>query len=251
MSTLRICLWSGPRNVSTALLYSFAQRDDTRVIDEPLYAHYLSVSGAEHPGRDDVLAALEHDGETVVRDVILGECDRPILFLKQMAHHLLDLDLDFMSQTTNVLLIRDPTEVLTTLVHQVPNPSIRDTGLDQQCDMLQDLRDRGQDPVVLDSRELLLDPRGVIGQLCERIGIEFDTCMLSWPAGAREEDGVWAQHWYQNVHRSTGFMPYKPKTTPFPNELFPLLEECRPYYAYLYQEAIRARPEAHESTDSN
>ena len=239
--TLRLCLWSGPRNVSTALMYSFAQRADTRVVDEPLYAHYLRVSGARHPGREEVLAAQYQDGERVVREVILGPSDRPVVFFKLMAHHLVDLDEGFLEHTTNLLLIRHPAEVLATLIHQVPEPDLADTGMAKQSALLEDLRRRGQDPVVIDSRELLLDPPGVLSQLCARVGLEFDEAMLAWPRGARAEDGVWASHWYHNIHRSTGFLPYRPKTEPFPERLQPILEECRPHYDRLFAQALRAR----------
>ncbi len=241
MAVKRICVWSGPRNVSTALMYSFAQRADTRVVDEPLYAHYLRATGVVHPGREEVLAAMESDGEAVVREVILGPCDRPLLFMKQMAHHLVDLDLAFLDRTLNVLLVRDPVEMLPSLRHQIPRPTLRDTGLATQARLLADLRRRGQDPTVLDARELLLDPPGVLAALCQRLEVPFREAMLSWPAGARPEDGVWAPHWYRNVHRSTGFVPYRPKTEAFPPALAPLLEECRPYYRDLFRSALRAR----------
>lgn len=240
MAVRRICLWSGPRNVSTALMYSFAQRGDTRVVDEPLYAHYLRVSGAPHPGREEVLAAQDADGDRVVEGLILGACDRPVLFMKQMAHHLVDLDLGFLDSTVNVLLIRDPRQMLPSLRHQVPDPQLADTGLRSQVDLRRDLRRRGQEPAVLDSRELLTDPRSVLRQLCERLEIGFDEVMLSWPEGPRPEDGVWARHWYHNVHRSTGFQPYREKSDPFPEELEELLAECKPHYDALYESAIRA-----------
>jgi hypothetical protein len=237
-STLRVNVWSGPRNISTALMYAFAQRADTRVVDEPLYAHYLRITGAEHPGRDEVLAAMENDGERVVRDVILGACDRPVLFLKQMAHHLLELDHAFLERTVNVLLVRDPREVLLSLRHQIPEPTLRDTAFAAQTELLDELLELGQDPAVLDARLLLLDPAGVLAELCGRLGIEFEPSMLSWPAGARPEDGAWAPHWYRNVHRSTGFRPYRPNDTPLPDELRPLFEECRPHYARLFERAL-------------
>lgn len=240
MEPLRLCLWSGPRNVSTALMYSFARRPDTRVVDEPLYAHYLRVSGAQHPGREDVIAAQDNDGERVVREILLGPCDRPVLFLKLMAHHLVDLDLGFLDHTVNVLLIRHPAEVLASLVNQIPRPDLADTGMATQSRMLDDLERRGQPPLVIDSRELLLDPPGVLAQLCARLDLAFDERMLSWPAGGRPEDGVWAPHWYHNIHRSTGFLPYRPKTDPFPERLQPLLEECRPHYDRLFAHALRA-----------
>ncbi len=234
---MRICLWSGPRNVSTALMYAFAQRGDTRCVDEPLYAHYLAVSGARHPGDDEVLAAMDRDGERVVREVVLGPCDREVKFLKMMAHHLVGLDWGFLDSTANVILTRDPREVLASLVHQVPEPALRDTGYDQQVR----LAERFPEAPIVDARELLLDPAGVLAELCRRLGLAFDEAMLSWPPGPKACDGVWAPHWYHNVHRSTGFKPYRPKKRPLPSVLEPLLAECRPLYETLYARAIRAR----------
>ncbi len=221
-------------------MYSFAQRADTRVIDEPLYGHYLRVSGVRHPGREEVLAAVDTDGERVVREVILGRSERPVLFMKHMAHHLVALDLGFLRETVNVLLIRDPREVLASLVNQLPSPSLADTGVATQSELLAQLESRGQTPVILDSRELLLDPPNVLTSLCDAIDIDFDSAMLTWPEGARPEDGVWAPHWYESLHRSKGFQPYRPKTEPLAERLLPVLEECRPHYDRLYARAIRA-----------
>ena len=240
-----ICLWSGPRNVSTALMYSFRQREDTRVIDEPLYAHYLSATQAVHPGGDEVLAAQNNNGSDVVHDVIMGACDHEVLFVKNMAHHLVDLDYGFLDCTHNVLLIRDPEQMLPSLINQIPRPTIRDTGLKRQSDLLDDLLQRGQKPAILDSRELLLNPRNVLNQLCRHIGIPFTERMLAWPQGPKQEDGVWAKHWYQSVHASTTFMKYRKKESPFPDFLKPLLEECRPYYERLYSEALKATTDKH------
>jgi hypothetical protein len=239
MTSMRINLWSGPRNVSTALMYSFAQRDDTRVVDEPLYAHYLRVSGALHPGGAEVLAAQNNDGEQVVRDLILGPCDRPVLFMKQMAHHLVELGHDFLAQTANVLLIRDPAQMLPSLVNQIPQPSLRDTGLATQAALFEELRALGQNPPVLDAKLLLLNPRSVLRQLCDRLRLGFQEQMLHWPAGARAEDGVWARHWYDNVHKSTGFEAYREKREPFPQRLLPVLNDCQPHYEFLERMALR------------
>lgn len=241
MPTLRINLWSGPRNVSTALMYSFAQRNDTRVLDEPLYAHYLRVSDAEHPGMQEVIDAMINEGDRVVREVILGPCDRPVLFMKQMAHHLVEIDRSFLAQTTNILLIRDPQQMLPSLAQTLAKPILRDTGLAMQSALYQQLLDLGQQPVVLDAKQVLLDPRAVLTQLCTHLGIPFAETMLQWPPGPRPEDGVWAKHWYQNVHKSTGFEIYREKNEPFPPELLPLLEECKPHYALLAQVAIQAK----------
>jgi hypothetical protein len=237
---LRLSVWSGPRNVSTALMYSFRQRADTVVTDEPLYGHYLRSTGADHPGASEVMEAMEGDGERVVREVILGPCERPIHFFKNMAHHLPGLDPAFLSSITNVLLIRDPTEMLPSLTRQLPSPTLRDTGLREQAGILDSILSRGEKPIVLDARELLLDPRGVLGRTCYRLGIPFEEAMLSWPAGPKPEDGVWAKHWYHDVHASTGFEPYRPRTGHFPEHLEPLLKECLPLYERMRDYAIVA-----------
>ena len=221
-------------------MYAFAQRNDTRIVDEPLYAHYLTVSGAMHPGRDEVLASQDTDGARVVKTVILGPCDRPVLFIKQMAHHMLDLDVQFLAHTENAFLIRDPREMLPSLMKQVPDPGLDSTGLQWQSDLHRRLMAKGHHPIVLDARELLLDPTGVLKTACEGLDIGFDDAMLSWPPGPIMEDGVWAPHWYQNVHKSTGFGRYTKKKDPFPADLKDLLEACQPHYDYLFEFAVRA-----------
>lgn len=236
-----ICLWSGPRNVSTALMYSFAQRGDTQVIDEPLYGHFLRVSNAVHPGRDEAMASMNCDGEAVMNALLK---DSPadlvtVLFLKQMAHHLVDIDAGFMDQTENILLIRNPGDMLQSLTIQLPHAGLADTGLATQWQLYLDLVAKGQQPAIIDSRELLLDPAGILGKLCQHLDLEFDTAMLSWPAGRRKEDGVWEKYWYHAVHKSTGFAPYKPKS-PCPEALHELLDECQPYYDLLFNHALRA-----------
>jgi len=235
---IRLNVWSGPRNVSTALMYSFAQRTDTRVVDEPLYAHYLRVTGAEHPGRALVLASQDQDGENVVRDVILGPCDRPLVMFKQMAHHLVELDRGFLGRTTNVLLTREPEEMLTSLVENIPEPTLRDTGYAAQTEILASLRASGVEPAVLVAHRVLQDPEDQLTRLCARIGVPFERAMLAWEPGARPEDGVWAPFWYANVHKSRGFQPYVMKTARVPPRLKPLLAECHEHYARLAALAI-------------
>ena len=239
--TIRINSWSGPRNISTALMRSFAQRADARAVDEPLYGHYLTTTGAPHPGREQLIEELEADATRVVKDLILGECDRPVLFMKQMVHHLTaDLDLGFLDHCVNLLLIRDPAEVISSLVNQLPEPTMRDVGLERQARLFRELQERGQEPPVIDARQLLLDPEHVLRQLCDRIGLEWDPAMLSWPAGRRQEDGPWARYWYDNVERSTGFAPYRRKDTSVPESSRELLERCRGLYAELSEAAIPA-----------
>ncbi|MDH3746700.1 MAG: sulfotransferase family protein [Gammaproteobacteria bacterium] len=236
-----VCLWSGPRNVSTALMYSFAQLDNVRAIDEPLYGHYLRVTGAAHPGRDEIIAAMNCDGQAVMDELIRTQRENPLprLFVKHMAHHLVDLDLAFLARTCNVFLIRDPHEMLPSLTIQLPNAELVDTGLKRQSQLFDKMRDKGRAPLVLDSRELLLNPSYVLQQLCQAIGLPFSESMLKWPAGERAEDGVWAPHWYHAVHQSTGFQAYREKTD-FPATLLPLLEECQPWYEHLFAHALRA-----------
>jgi hypothetical protein len=222
-------------------MYSFAQRSDTRVVDEPLYGHFLRVSGTLHPGRDEVLATVNCDGDAVMYELLDPESDagKDILFMKQMAHHLVDVDRNFMQQTQNIFLVRDPQQMLPSLTIQMPDAKLADTGLETQWRLYCDLRDLGQQPAILDSRELLLDPAVVLEKLCEHLEIPFAKDMLSWPAGPRPEDGIWAPHWYHALHKSTGFSPYVEKTD-FPAELGPLLAECKPWYDHLFEHAIRA-----------
>lgn len=238
----RICLWSGPRNISTALMYSFAQRSDTIVFDEPLYAHYLVRTPARqyHPGADEVIATMENDGQKVVDDLILGDHPTPVVFFKHMTHHLLDLDLGFLDKTVNILLTRDPLEMLPSYGAVVETPTLNDVGYARHLELLHDLQSHGQNPPVIDSKQILLNPRKVLTELCARIGIPFEESMLSWKAGARPEDGVWAKYWYHSVHQSTGFGKYIQKSEPFPEKLEPLLAECQPYYEQLSALAIQA-----------
>jgi len=221
-------------------MYSFAQRNDTRVVDEPLYGHYLRTTGADHPGRNEVMAAANCDGNAVMRALLAEQADGPdFLFIKQMTHHLIGIDTAFLKLTRNVFLIRDPREMLPSLSIQLPHAGLDDTGLKTQWQLFTQLERNGHRPAVIDSRELLLDPPGVLDQLCKHLGIEYSDQMLAWPAGPRKEDGVWARHWYHAVHKSTGFAPYVPKQE-FPQQLAPLLAECAPWYGKLYNRAIRA-----------
>ena len=243
MSTpVRIALWSGPRNISTALMYAFAQRGDTRVVDEPLYAHYLATTDADtyHPGAADVIASQSIDWREVVRDVFFGRYDAPVVFFKSMTHHLVNLEWEFLTGLHNVILTRDPRDRLPSYAQNVSQPTQRDTGYAANLQLLDYLQQQGQNPPILESRAVLQNPRGVLSQLCDRLEIPFDEAMLTWETGPRPEDGVWAPYWYAGVHGSTGFQPYVPKREPFPPHLEPLLAECQSYYDRLSQLAIRA-----------
>lgn len=230
---VRLSMWSGPRNVSTALMYSFRQRSDTIVVDEPLYGHYLRVSSARHPAAREVMAQMECDGDLVARGMVSAPTVRPLLFFKNMAHHLVGVDWSLLDSLTNVLLIRDPREMLPSLARVLARPVLPDTGLARQCEILEYEEAAGREPIVIDARELLLDPPAVLAALCARLGVPFEAAMLSWPAGPKPEDGCWAPNWYANVHRSTHFAPYRPATASFPDDLLDLLAACEPYYRRL------------------
>ncbi|MDT0559472.1 sulfotransferase family protein [Ichthyenterobacterium sp. W332] len=235
-----ICLWSGPRNISTTLMYSFAQRKDTKVFDEPLYAHYLSKhpkAKQYHPEAEAILNTIEHDGNKVMK-MLLHHSEKPIYFYKQMIHHLLDLDRKFMTKTINIILTRNPKEMLPSFDKVISNPHIDDVGYKLHVNLLNYFKNNTIEYVILDSKRVLLNPEEVLKKLCDAVDIPFYKTMLHWDKGARSEDGIWAKHWYSNIHNSTGFIPYKPKTEPFPNHLKPLLKECQPYYEQLLEEAL-------------
>lgn len=234
---IRIAMWSGPRNISTALLRSWGNREDTAVCDEPLYAHYLRQTAAEHPGREQVIAHHESDWRKVVARLtgpIPG--GKRIFYQKHMAHHLLDnIDRGWLDELTHCFLIREPREMITSLMQKLPHPTLADTGLPQQVEILNYIQERrGVTPAVLDARDVLEDPRGMLARLCAATGVAFSETMLSWPGGPRPTDGIWARHWYANVERSTGFAPYRPKSEDVPDRLRPLLRACQTHYDALY-----------------
>lgn len=235
----RIQCWSGPRNVSTALMYAWRQRTDTTVVDEPLYAHYLSLGERGHPGAEEVLAAQSTDADEVIREIILGACPTPVLYVKQMAHHLRGVDRSHLARTRNLLLVRDPREMLASLSVQLPDCDLSDTGLVESVALLDAVLAEGGTPLVVDSRALLRDPEAVLTAMCTHVGLDFDPAMLSWPAGPKPEDGPWAPHWYHNVHRSTGFAPYTPSERALPARLEGVLAEAMALYGRLTEYAPR------------
>jgi len=239
MSTKIISLWSGPRNVSTALMYSFAQRTDMQVVDEPLYAHYLQYTGIVHPGNAEILEAMETDGEKVMHHLVEQDYEKPLVFLKQMAKHLVGLKEKWLLRGENIFLIRDPKAVIISFA-KVTAPTFDEVGIKQQYDLYQYLIGQGKTPIVLDGKEILRNPKVILQQVCERLKIPFDEDMLQWQTGAIPEDGVWAKYWYKNVHASSGFQPYKASTEAIPTEYESLWAECKPYYDFLYNCALKA-----------
>ena len=222
------------------MMYSFAQRDDTIAIDEPLYAHYLKVTGIDHPGREETLRSQENNGQKVVTDIILGEYDKPVVFLKQMTHHLVDLDLDFLQHTKNILFIRDPKQIIASYAQVRPDVHMQDVGIEKQWHLFNYLSKNNFSCIVLDSNEILKSPQDVLKKLCAALDIAFSEAMLHWPAGPKKEDGPWAKYWYENVHRSTGFEKQKTSERELPEYLRPLCEECKGYYKLLYPHSIKA-----------
>ncbi|MEO8498361.1 MAG: HAD family hydrolase [Planctomycetota bacterium] len=239
--TTRLAMWSGPRNISTAMMRSWGNRPDTIVCDEPLYAHYLQVTGLDHPGAAETIAAHEGDWRKVVQWLTgpLPE-GKSVFYQKHMAHHLLpNIELDWLAALTNCFLIREPREMITSLIEFLPEPRVEDTGLPQQVQIFEMVRAQtGRMPPVLDSRDVLENPRGVLERVCHLVGLEFRDEMLQWPPGFRETDGVWAKHWYAKVEHTTTFAPYRAKSDPVPDSLQGVLAECNALYARLYQHRI-------------
>lgn len=235
----RIALWSGPRNISTALMYSFAQRKDTTVVDEPLYGTYLSqlTDAGKHPGSVEILTTMELDPHAVIREMC-GKYPTPVVFFKNMTHHLSNLPHGFTKSFNNLVLTRNPIDMLPSFHDVIKNPTMSDVGYQAHVDLINFWDENNIRYTVLDSQRIQDDPKSQLELLCLKIGIEFDPSMLNWPAGARKEDGCWAKYWYMNVHKSTGFLPYKKKDEPFPAMLEPLLAECVPLYNKLLQKAL-------------
>ena len=234
-----LSLWSGPRNVSTALMYSFLQHPAIHVIDEPLYAHYLSKTSVSHPGDKEVLLTMEHDGEKVLKKIVSETKKFQIVFLKNMAHHWIGLDSSWLDKYDNIFLIRDPKQMLPSLVNQLPKPILRDTGLKTQVEIYDRLQKQGKQPIIIDAKYLLKNPKKILRIVFKHLGLPFSTRMLKWPKGPKREDGIWAKYWYHNVHQSEEFTPYYAKKEPFPEHLNELLDECTPYYQYLTKRSIK------------
>lgn len=237
MEPVRIAMWSGPRNISTAMMRAWENRPDTVVVDEPFYAHYLRETGIDHPGREEVLARYQADWRRVAEQLTgPPPAGADIFFQKHMAHHLLpDIDRGALTGLRHAFLIRDPGEVLISYARVRAEPTLEDLGLPQQLELY-----RTFGGPVLDARDVRTTPEPMLRALCERLGVDFSDAMLSWPAGPRPTDGSWARYWYGAVERSTGFAAYQPPTEPLPAPLEPLLERCRPYYDELRARRILA-----------
>lgn len=221
-------------------MYAFAQRPDTQVYDEPLYGYYLQHSPAKHyhPGAEEIMATMETDGSRVVETMLQAD-NKPVLFFKNMTHHLLpDLPRHFMPALTHIILTRHPQEMLASYAKVIDTPTQQDVGYAMQVALLEALEQSGIPVVVVDSKTILQQPEAQLRKLCAAVDIPFYREMLAWPAGPRPEDGCWAPYWYANVHKSTGFGPWQPPAHTLPEHLVPLLEECLPFYERLSQRAL-------------
>ena len=227
---VRLAVWSGPRNISTALMRSWENRPDCRVVDAPLYAYYLDETGLNHPGRDEVIAAGETSWPVVVAE-LTAPCDGSY-YQKHMTHHLIpQLPRDWIGGLTNVLLIRDPAEVVASYVRSRADVVAEDIGLVQQAELYDQLDGA---PPVIDAADFLRDPEGYLRWLCTFIDVEFSEAMLRWPAGPRDSDGVWARYWYDAVLASTGFEPYRPRAVELHGAALEAAERSRPDYERLH-----------------
>lgn len=229
-------MWSGPRNVSTALMRAFGTRPHTLVVDEPLYAYYLATTGLDHPGRADVLASQPTDWAAVAAG-LTGPLPPGVrmYYQKHMAHHLLpDVGREWLGGLRNCYLIRDPAQVVASYARVRGEPTLADLGYPQQVELF-----RAHGGPVVDAADLLRDPPGVLAKLCAALGIDYDPTMLRWPPGRRDTDGVWAPHWYAAVEASTGFAPSAPTHPDVPSRLRPLVAEAAPYYAELAAHRLR------------
>lgn len=235
-----INLISGPRNLSTAIMYSFAQRRNTRVLDEPFYGYYLknATLKIDHPSKREVLESMELDEGNVVK-YINSLSEKHHVFIKGMAHHYLDNSPEFILDWQNVMLIRHPKKLIASFAKVFNNPGLADIGIKKSSEIFKYLKENGKKPIVIDSDELLKDPETYLRNLCDKLRVPFSKNMLSWKKGGIPEDGVWAKHWYANVHKSEGFTIQKTSFREFPEHLNPLLEEALPYYEILKNNTLK------------
>ena len=235
---IRVAMWSGPRNISTAMMRAWGNRPDTFVIDEPFYAFYLNATGKKHPWADEVIATGETDWRKVVAQLTSPLPNgKRIFFQKQMTHHLLpEVNRDWLGAVTNCFLIRDPREVIASYVKKREDPALEDLGFVQQAEIFDWVCGRTDSPPpVIDARDVLENPKRTLGLLCETIGVEFSKSMLSWAPGLRGTDGIWAKHWYGEVARSTSFEPYRARRDEVPKHLVEIHKRCRECYERLYE----------------
>ena len=228
-------MWSGPRNISTAMMRAFENRADCAVVDEPFYAAYLARTGLDHPMREEVLASQPQDWR-VVAERLVSDQPAPVFYQKHMCHHMLpDFGLEWTAACRNAFLIRDPAGVLASYVRKRAEVTLEDIGVVRQRELFDREADRlGRSPPVVEGADVLADPAGVLSALCEALEIPYTDEMLRWPAGRRDSDGVWAPAWYEAVGRSTGFeAPERAPAAPLPDDLKRIADQAWPHYEAL------------------
>ena len=234
--TIRIAMWSGPRNLSTAMMRSFGSRADTFVSDEPFYGCFLKDSGADHPMRNEVIAAMNCDWRSVLSYLRGPTPDgSPVWYQKQMWHHMVGpIGYEDFAGYTHAFLIREPERMIDSYLRQRESAAFEDFGLERQAEFFEREADRlGRAPPVIDAHDVLANPQSVLSKLCSAFGIAWDLAMLSWLPGRRETDGIWAKHWYGAVEASTGFGPPETEPVELPDDARRLADRCRPYYERL------------------
>lgn len=237
---MKIAMWSGPRNLSTAMMYAFGNRPDCAVVDEPFYAAYLALTGIDHPLRDEILAS-QSQNPSEVADQISGSnpAQKPHFYQKHMTQHMIDgVPRDWMRDVTNVFLIRHPARVIASYAAKRENPTLDDIGFRQQAELFDLVKGWGQTPIVIDSHDIRDDPAGMMRKLCKAVNLEFTDDMLGWPKGGHKNDGVWAKHWYGAVWRSTGFAGAEGPLPEVSDDLQPVLEAALPFYEQMKAEKI-------------
>ncbi|MDR7124472.1 HAD family hydrolase [Pseudotabrizicola sp. 4114] len=233
---MKIAMWSGPRNLSTAMMYAFAARGDCAVWDEPFYAAYLRETGIDHPMRDQIVEAHEDD-PALIAAACIGEIpqEQSLFYQKHMTLHMIpQFDRQFMRSLTNVFLIRHPARVVASYAKKREGPTLADIGFVQQAELFAQAADwLGEPPLVIDSADIRANPRAALSRLCAALTIPFTDNMLHWPAGPKPFDGVWAPHWYGAVHRSTGFEDPEGSLPELPPEYQAIVDEALPFYEKL------------------
>ena len=232
---MRIAMWSGPRNLSTAMMYSFAQRSDFSVVDEPFYGPYLRITGLAHPMREAILQSRPEDAFQVERSLIGPDPGgKPHVYHKHMCQHMIEgIPRGFMADCVNVFLIRHPARVVASFAKGYPELTAHDIGFDAQADLFHHARSLGQEPIVIDSADIRQNPREMLQSLCKALGLEFDATMLEWPAGPKPYDGIWASHWYGSLHGTTGFAGPEGALPKLRGSLAELVDESMPAYRIL------------------
>ena len=235
-------MWSGPRNISTALMRSFENRNDSFVSDEPFYAYFLKQTGVDHPMRDEVIKS-GNPNWTTVSDYLTNTIPdgKSVWYQKHMAqHNLPGVDLGWTEKVCNCFLIRDPKEVILSYTKKYEIFSVYQLGFPQQFDLFTQLREkRGVAPIVLDSEDILTNPESMLKKLCRILGIPFTNKMLRWPKGRRKSDGIWGKYWYNAVEQSTSFHAYQKKNEKIPVEYTAIYEESIEFYLQLYNQRIQ------------